>query len=139
MNNIQESYNINSEEAIRMREYERSLRYSKTAIVMSLLSIGYLIISIVVPQLELPGIISRTVNWIGIVMIFIVPLISVFLATLGFQNKANHMRSPALALSIVSLTVVVLTVILWILAMFKLLFGVFGIFGRLLKDWMNIG
>lgn len=108
--------NYNSMEAVKQRKLIRTQKYSVTAIVLSCVSLLYLGIKIMLPSI-------RVLDWLYIIvlildkiLLYVLPLFSILLAILGFQEERNRYRIPALTLSIVSAIVIVIVVVVLILA-----------------------
>ena len=108
--------NYNSTEAVRQRKLVRTRKYSVTAIVLSCMSLLYLGIKILLPSIRVLGWLYIIVLILDKVLLYVLPLFSILLSILGFQEEKNEYRIPAFVLSIVSAIVVVIVVIILILA-----------------------
>lgn len=108
--------NYNSMEAVKQRKLIRTQKYSVTAIVLSCVSLLYLGIKIMLPSIRVLGWLYIIVLILDKILLYVLPLFSILLAILGFQEKRNRYRIPALTLSIVSAIVIVIVVVVLILA-----------------------
>lgn len=108
--------NYNSTEAVKQRKLIRTQKYSVTAIVLSCVSLLYLGIKIMLPSIRVLGWLYIIVLILDKILLYVLPLFSILLAILGFQEERNRYRIPALTLSIVSAIVIVIVVVVLILA-----------------------
>lgn len=108
--------NYNSMEAVKQRKLIRTQKYSVTAIVLSCVSLLYLGIKVMLPSIRVLGWLYIIVLILDKILLYVLPLFSILLAILGFQEKRNRYRIPALTLSIVSAIVIVIVVVVLILA-----------------------
>lgn len=124
MNNNQDIYDINSEEAVRAREHKRAVRDSGICIVLSLISIAYLMASVAGPLIGV-DIIPEGGKLFRTIVLCIAVLLSLLLAIVGFHDEENPFRIPALILSIIPVFVIIADIILILLKLFGFLAGLY--------------
>lgn len=127
--------NYNSTDAVQHRKLVRTRKYSVAAIVLSCISLLYLGILIILPSISVLGWLYIVVLILDKVLLYALPLFSILLAILGFQEEKNEYRIPALALSIISAVVIVVVVVALILASLGWAVGVFRKLADLLQCW----
>lgn len=117
--------NYNNASEVKRRKIDRARKYSKAAIILSLISLLYIAILIFMiifmPTVSLFGI-MRVVVLVVFVLnkIFLValPIFAVLFGIFGFQEKENELRIPALILSIAS--IIVVNIIIFVVGIFVL-------------------
>ncbi len=127
--------NYNSTDAVQQRKLVRTRRYSVAAIILSCISLLYLGILIILPPISVLGWLYIVVIVLDKILLYVLPLFSILLAILGFQEEKNEYRIPALSLSIVSAVVIVIVAIVLILASLGWALSVFRNLADLLQCW----
>lgn len=109
--------NYNHASEVEKRKLDRARKYSKAAIVLSIISLVYTTGLYFMPFVSLFSFMRLVVALVlDKVFLYAFPIIAVFFSIFGFQERENELRIPALILSIVSTITEVITIIVLILA-----------------------
>ncbi|MCM1172694.1 MAG: hypothetical protein NC393_11305 [Clostridium sp.] len=108
--------NYNNASAVERRRIDRAGKYSRAAIVLSVISLLYIAILVFMPPVRLFSVMRVVMLVLDKIFLYVFPIIAVLFGIFGFQERENGLRLPALILSIVSVIAVVVTIIVFILA-----------------------
>ena len=108
--------NYNNAGEVERRKIDRARKYSKAAIVLSLISLLYIVILIFMPPVRLLSIMRVVMLVLDKIFLYAFPIFAVLFGIFGFQQQENELRFPALILSIASTIAVIVTIIVLILA-----------------------
>lgn len=119
------STNYNNAGEVERRKIDRSRKYSKVAITLSLISLLYLAIFIfmlifmpTVSQFSIMRVVVLVVFVLNKIFLVALPIVAVLFGIFGFQEKENELRIPALILSIAS--IIVVNIIIFVVGIFVL-------------------